>query len=50
MAKIYDNKYEFIKEIGQGGFGRVFKAKERMSNRFVVIKELKDADSEKQKF
>ena len=48
MAKIYDNKYKFIEELGHGGFGRVFKAKERISNRFVAIKELKDADQKKQ--
>ena len=37
---IYDNKYIFIKDLGNGGFGKVFLAKERVSNRFVAIKQL----------
>lgn len=38
--KLYDNKYIFIKDLGNGGFGKVFLAKERVSNRFVAIKQL----------
>lgn len=38
--QLYDNKYIFIKELGNGGFGKVFLAKERVSNRFVAIKQL----------
>jgi serine/threonine protein kinase len=37
---LFDNKYIFIKELGNGGFGKVFLAKERVSNRFVAIKQL----------
>ncbi|WP_291283416.1 FHA domain-containing serine/threonine-protein kinase [Flavobacterium sp.] len=37
---LYDNKYIFIKDLGNGGFGKVFLAKERVSNRFVAIKQL----------
>ena len=38
--KLYDNKYIFIKDLGNGGYGKVFLAKERVSNRFVAIKQL----------
>jgi len=37
----YDDKYTFIKELGSGGFGKVFLAKEDVSNRLVAIKQLK---------
>ena len=40
IMKLYDNKYIFIKDLGNGGFGKVFLAKERVSNRFVAIKQL----------
>jgi len=39
---IFDNKYTFIKELGKGGYGRVFLAQEKVSNRFVAIKQLKN--------
>ena len=38
--QLFDNKYIFIKDLGNGGFGKVFLAKERVSNRFVAIKQL----------
>lgn len=28
---LYDNKYTFIKDLGNGGFGKVFLAKEKVS-------------------
>ncbi len=37
---ILDNKYEIIKELGQGGFGKVFLAEELFSRRQVAIKRL----------
>lgn len=40
IMKLYDNKYIFIKDLGNGGYGKVFLAKERVSNRFVAIKQL----------
>src|SRR5665213_28172 len=40
----YDNKYHYIKDLGTGGFGRVFLAKEDVSEIFFAIKELKDKD------
>lgn len=42
--KLFDNKYIFIKDLGNGGFGKVFLAKERVSNRFVAIKQLLTED------
>jgi serine/threonine protein kinase len=48
MAELYDNKYRFIKDLGNGGFGKVFLAKEERSNSFVAIKQLKNEDKNKQ--
>jgi serine/threonine protein kinase len=45
---LYDNKYEFVKELGSGGFGKVFLAKEKISERLVAIKELLNKDKENQ--
>ncbi|MDR9367297.1 MAG: serine/threonine-protein kinase [Balneolaceae bacterium] len=50
MAQLYDGKYEFVEEIGKGGFGRVFKAEERITERHVAIKELHDKAERKQKY
>ena len=38
--QLYDNKYYFEKDLGSGGFGKVFLAKEKVSNRLVAIKQL----------
>ncbi len=37
---LFDKRYSYVKELGAGGFGKVFLAKERVSNRFVAIKQL----------
>lgn len=37
---LYDNKYEFIRDLGYGGFGKVFLAKEKLAHRLVAIKQL----------
>lgn len=37
---IYDNKYNYIKDLGSGGFGRVFLARENVSEKLFAIKEL----------
>ncbi|MBS3915221.1 MAG: protein kinase [Bacteroidetes bacterium] len=47
-VQLFDNKYEFVKELGRGGFGKVFLAKENISNRYVAIKELLNKDEENQ--
>ncbi len=44
----FDNKYTFIKDLGSGGFGKVFLAKERVSNRYVAIKKLKNTNKSEQ--
>lgn len=49
MAELFDNKYRFEKELGKGGFGRVFLAREEVSNRLVAIKQLNNQDKEDQK-
>lgn len=45
---LYDNKYSFIKELGNGGFGKVFLAQEKVSNRFVAIKQLLNTNKSEQ--
>lgn len=46
--EIFDNKYYFIKDLGQGAFGKVFLAKEKISNRYVAIKQLLNKDKSEQ--
>lgn len=46
--ELYDNKYSFINDLGSGGFGTVFLAKENVSNRYVAIKQLLNTDKEEQ--
>lgn len=48
MTELYDNKYRFEKELGKGGFGRVFLAREEVSDRLVAIKQLNNTDKEQQ--
>ena len=48
MPKLYDNKYRFIKDLGSGGFGKVFLAKEERSENLVAIKQLNNEDKAKQ--
>lgn len=48
MTELFDNKYRFVKDLGSGGFGKVFLAKEERSENFVAIKQLKNEDKEKQ--
>lgn len=45
---IYDNKYSYIKDLGSGGFGKVFLAKEKVSNRLVAIKQLLNTNKSEQ--
>ncbi|MBN8565724.1 MAG: protein kinase [Flavobacteriales bacterium] len=45
---LYDNKYIFINDLGKGGFGKVFLAKEKVSNRFVAIKQLLNKNKSEQ--
>lgn len=48
MTNLYDNKYRLIKDIGQGGFGKVFLAKEEFSGQQVAIKQLYNTDKKRQ--
>lgn len=45
---LYDNKYEYVKPLGEGGFGKVFLARDQVSNRLVAIKELNNRDKANQ--
>ena len=48
MPELFDNKYRFVKDLGNGGFGKVFLAKEELSESLVAIKQLKNEDKAKQ--
>ena len=48
MILIYDNRYQYIKDLGEGGCGKVFLAKEKVSNRFVAIKQLNNTNKQNQ--
>jgi serine/threonine protein kinase len=48
MPELFDNKYRFVKDLGSGGFGKVFLAKEERSENLVAIKQLKNEDKTKQ--
>ncbi|MBF2707745.1 FHA domain-containing serine/threonine-protein kinase [Flavobacterium soyangense] len=45
---LFDNKYSYIKDLGNGGFGKVFLAKEKVSHRFVAIKQLLNTNKSEQ--
>lgn len=47
---ILDNRYEFIEQIGVGGMAKVYKAKDRLLDRFVAIKVLKEQYAEDDEF
>ena len=42
IGKIVGNRYEIISEAGTGGMATVYKAKDRVLNRNVAVKVLKD--------
>ncbi len=46
--QLFDNRYYFVKHLGSGGFGKVFLAIEKVSNRYVAIKQLKNTDRAEQ--
>lgn len=48
MEKRFDNRYLFVKDLGIGGFGKVFLAKEENSNLLVAIKQLNIQDKNNQ--
>lgn len=48
MSDLLDNKYHIVSELGYGGFGKVYLAKEERSGNYVAIKQLKNEDKSKQ--
>ncbi|WP_394022835.1 Stk1 family PASTA domain-containing Ser/Thr kinase [Anaerococcus martiniensis] len=47
---ILDDRYEIIEQIGVGGMAKVYKAKDKLLDRFVAIKILKDQYAEDSEF
>lgn len=47
---ILDDRYEIIEQIGVGGMAKVYKAKDRLLDRFVAIKVLKEQYAEDSEF
>ena len=50
MSKVLANRYELFERVGEGGMSVVYKAKDRLLNRFVAIKILKPEFISDQKF
>jgi tRNA A-37 threonylcarbamoyl transferase component Bud32 len=49
MPQIFNKIYQFERELGKGGFGTVFLAREDVSHRLVAIKQLNSPDADRQK-
>ena len=45
MPTVFNNIYRFDRELGKGGFGTVFLAREDVSHRLVAIKQLNSGSS-----
>ena len=49
MSQLFSNIYRFERELGKGGFGTVFLAREDVSHREVAIKQLNSQDADRQR-
>lgn len=49
MPNVFNKIYQFERELGRGGFGTVFLAREDVSHRLVAIKQLNSQDTTRQK-
>ncbi len=49
MPQTFNNIYQFERELGKGGFGTVFLAREDVSHRQVAIKQLNSQDADRQR-
>ena len=49
MSQLFNNIYRFERELGKGGFGTVFLAREDVSHRQVAIKQLNSQDADRQR-
>ena len=47
---ILDNRYEIVQQIGVGGMAKVYKAKDKLLDRYVAIKILKEQYAEDEEF
>lgn len=50
VGKVLGNRYELLEKIGEGGMAIVYKAKDKLLNRYVAVKILKDEFSKDKEF
>lgn len=50
IGTLLSNRYELIEKIGEGGMAQVYRAKDKLLNRFVAVKILKDEYSNDSEF
>ncbi len=50
IGRVLGNRYEIIEKVGSGGMANVYKAKDRMLNRFVAVKVLHSEYKEDEEF
>ncbi len=50
IGRVLGNRYEIIEKVGSGGMANVYKAKDRMLNRFVAVKVLHSEFKEDEEF